>query len=85
MKLEALKRLIFLNWYVQAEHFCFTGINGLDKKTMSTSFKILNEYIAQGKLDKEFTWMLSYYSSWDWIILEFSEPELAELTDLLNQ
>ncbi len=84
IKIEALKRLIFLNWYSILEPSCFTGIDNLDNKTIFNSFSILNEYIKDNKLDKEFIWMLSYYSCWDWIILTFSENKLEELTKFVK-
>lgn len=80
IKLEALKRLIFLNWYALLEPSCFTGIGELDEATVFASFEMLNAYLLHDKLDHEFRWMLSYYSSWNWILLEYAEPKLAELT-----
>ena len=73
IKSEALKRLTFLNWYSILEPSCFTGIDNFDNKIIFNSFSILNDCIKDNKLDAEFIWMLSYYSSWDWIILSSSE------------
>jgi hypothetical protein len=80
IKLEALKRLTFLNWYALLEPSCFTGINELDEETVCASFERLNTYLLHDNLDNEFRWMLSYYSSWDWILLAYAEPKLSELT-----
>jgi hypothetical protein len=80
VRLEALKRLVFINWYSLVEPACLTGINELDEQTVNASFQRLNSYLIQGKLDYEFDYMLSYYSCWDWAILMYAEPELPELT-----
>ena len=80
IKVEALKRLIFLNWYALLEPSFLTGIGELDEETIYASFKRLNSYLLHDKLDHEFRWMLSYYSCWDWILLEYAEPQLAALT-----
>ena len=44
------------------------------------SYSILNQYLIDGKIDAEFKWMLSFYSSWDYTILPFSENKLEALT-----
>ncbi|WP_133248491.1 hypothetical protein [Pedobacter yonginense] len=80
IKLETLKRLIFLNWYAQVEPSCYTGIEDLDNATVFDSYSILNQYLIDGKIDEEFMWMLSFYSSWDYTILPFSENKLEALT-----
>ena len=79
-KLEILKRLIFLNWYSLVEPSCYTGIENLDDVTVFESYSILNQYLINGKIDIEFKWMLSFYSSWDYTILTFSENKLEALT-----
>ncbi|MBE5318727.1 hypothetical protein IM793_06145 [Pedobacter sp. MR2016-19] len=79
-KLEILKRMIFLNWYALVEPSCYTGIEDLDNATVSESYSILNQYLIDGKIDTEFKWMLSFYSSWDYTILPFSENKLEALT-----
>ena len=80
IKLEILKRLIFLNWYALVEPSCYTGIEDLDNATASESYSILDQYLIDGKIDSEFKWMLSFYSSWDYTILPFSENKLEALT-----
>lgn len=79
-KLEILKRLIFLNWYALVEPSCNTGIEDLDKMTILESYSILDQYLAEERIGTEFRWMLSYYSSWDYTILAFSENRLEKLT-----
>lgn len=79
-KLEILKRLIFLNWYSLVEPSCYTGIEDLDNITVFESYSIVNQYIINEKIDAEFKWMLSFYSSWDYTILGFSENKLEALT-----
>lgn len=85
VKIEILKRLIFLNWYSMLEPSCFTGIDDLDPRTVFESYSILDHYLFSGKIDAEFKWMLSYYSSWDYTILEFSENKLEALTDFVKK
>ncbi|WP_431293965.1 hypothetical protein [Pedobacter sp. P26] len=84
-KLEILKRLIFLNWYAQVEPGCYKGIQDLDHTVVFESYSILNEYLIDNKIDKEFTWMLSYYSSWNFAILPFSENNLNALTRFVKE
>ncbi|MGQ7852787.1 hypothetical protein ACUN24_00910 [Pedobacter sp. WC2501] len=84
-KLEILKRLIFLNWYAQVEPSCYTGIHDLDHAVVLESYSILNEYLIDNKIDKEFTWMLSYYSSWDFAILPFSQNNLNTLRRFVKE
>lgn len=83
-KLEILKRLIFLNWYALVEPSCYTGIEDLDNASVSESYCILNQYLIDGKTDAEFKWMLSFYSSWDYTILPFSENKLEALTKFVK-
>ncbi len=83
IKLEALKRLIFLNWYSFVEPSCFKGIRELNEKIAFNSYAVLNDYIKQNKLDKEFTWMLSYYSCWDSII-NFLENKFDDLINFVK-
>jgi hypothetical protein len=85
IQLEILKRLIFLNWYSLVEPSCYTGIQDLDNRVVFESYSILNEYLIDNKIDKEFIWMLSYYSSWDFAILPFSENNLNALTRFVKE
>lgn len=84
IQLETLKRLVFINWYMLSEPAVFTGINELDDAVIVASYQWLNQYILEDKLDKEFHWMLSYYSCWDYAILMYSEPDMACLTDFVK-
>ncbi|SMD01878.1 hypothetical protein [Pedobacter nyackensis] len=84
-KLEILKRLIFLNWYSLLEPSCFTGVEDLDGSIIFDSYSILNDYLANSKIDAEFKWMLSYYSCWDYTILAFSENKLGALTKFVKE
>jgi len=85
IRLEVLKRLIFLNWYYVLEPEFLTGIKKLDTVAMFNSYKILNSYIQERKLDDELTWMLKFYSSWEYIIFEYSEGKLNELTSFVEE
>jgi hypothetical protein len=62
------------------EPSCNTGIEDLDKMTILESYSILDQYLAEERIDAEFRWMLTYYSSWDYTILAFSENRLETLT-----
>ena len=84
IKLEVLKRLVFLNWYSMVEPSFYTGVDNLDDETVLNSYINLNDYINNNKLDSEFIWMLSYYASWDWTILTFSENKLDALTKFIK-
>ncbi|RZJ78521.1 MAG: hypothetical protein EOO47_13570 [Flavobacterium sp.] len=84
-KLEILKRLTFLNWYSFTEPSFFTGIEDLDKSIIFKSYSILDDYLTTHKIDRELRFMLSYYSSFEWAILEFSEGELHELTRFVKK
>jgi hypothetical protein len=77
LKLEILKRLIFINWYSVTESDLNTGMIDLDTGDIIKGYKILNEYLIKGKLDYEFTWMLQHYSIWDYAILSYAESELT--------
>ena len=80
IKLEVLKRLTFLNWIFMLEPDFFTGIIELDESTVFNSYEILDIYIRKDKLDDELTWMLKYYSAWEYIIYNHSEGRLDALT-----
>ncbi|WP_293306149.1 hypothetical protein [Pedobacter sp. UBA5917] len=84
-KLEILKRLIFLNWYGIIEPSYYSGIGILDDEIISKSYTILNDYLINNKIDSELKWMLSYYSSWDFSILPYSEPNLKALTKFVKE
>jgi len=84
VKTEALKRLVFLNWYYIAEPNLLTGIAELDEDTMFDAYEILNGLLQANKLDDEFKWMLAFYSKWDYTIFQFSEDGLDELTDFVK-
>lgn len=84
-KLEILKRLVFLNWYGIIEPSYFTGVKDLENSIILESYTILNEYLLSNKIDEEFKWMLSYYSSWGFAILPFSENNLCALTKFVRE
>jgi hypothetical protein len=79
IRLEALKRLTFLNWYSWVEPPCFTGLGELDQETVRDAYARLNTYLLRQQPDQELHWMLSYYSSWDYALLHYAEPELPAL------
>ncbi len=83
VKLEALKRLIFLNWYSLVEPGYLTGVGTLDLATVSQSYSRLNDLMMKNGLDKEFKWMLSAYACWGDLLIKFIDPELHSLIDFL--
>jgi len=85
IRIEVLKRLIFLNWYYAIEPDFLTGIKKLDSVTIFQSYEILNKYIKEKKLDDELTWMLKFYSSWEYIIFEYAKDKLNELTTFVEE
>ena len=84
IKLEALKRLIFLNWNGLLEDEYYTGIKSLNKQTIFNSYKALDFYIKENKLNEELKEMLLFYSCWDWLILDFSENKLESLSTFVK-
>lgn len=84
-KLEILKRLTFLNWFSLVEPSCYTGIEDLDASMFFNAYSILNDYLTDNEIDVEFKWMLSYYCSWDYTILEFSGNRLETLTKFVKK
>ncbi len=85
IKVEAVKRMVFLNWYYMAEPAMLTGMTALDEDAITASYHLLNKLIKAGQLDEEFTWMLAFYSTWGFVILEYSEPDMPELTAFAEQ
>ena len=83
-KLELLKRLLFLNWYGMLEPSFLTGISELDEEVVFAAYSLLNNYIRDKRLDEELHWMISYYSSWDYLLLHYAENQLPELTDFIT-
>ena len=60
---EGLKRAIFLQWYAVIELMCNTGIGTIDSEEEKRNMLKLNNLVLEGKLDKEFQTMISYYYS----------------------
>ncbi|OOQ57533.1 hypothetical protein [Mucilaginibacter pedocola] len=79
-KLEALKRLVFLNWNLIVETDWLTGIDALDELVINEAYSILERYMEEGKFDVELSWMLSHYAVWDYAILQYAEGKLPALT-----
>jgi len=80
LKLELLKRLTFLSWYSLLEPSFLTGIGALSVDGIFTTYGLLDAHLREHQPDNELRWMLSFYSSWDYILLHFSEPRLPTLT-----
>ena len=76
--LEALKRIIFIQWYAVVEPVTLTGIGELDQEVERENLRNLYHLILHNKVDKEFlTMILHYYYIGDWYFnsfYDFSEP-----------
>ncbi|MCC9167165.1 hypothetical protein [Pontibacter harenae] len=71
--LEALKRALFLSWYVRVEAPALTGIRELDITAEHDIIKTLDEKLKHNKIDYELEWMLSHYATWDAVFDDFEE------------
>ncbi|WP_225000218.1 hypothetical protein [Cesiribacter sp. SM1] len=77
---EALKRAIFLSWYAEVEPASFTGLADLWEDKITEAYFALNRIIEKGWMNEELAWMLTYYSSWDWVILQYTENKIHAVT-----
>ncbi len=68
---EALKRAVFLYWYLCVEPPCYTGLNDLCPDAISITMENLNTSLQNGVVDYELNWMLSYYFVWDYVFRKF--------------
>lgn len=66
VRLEVLKRTVFLRWYVFTEPDWLSGIGMPRPADAAAVFDALDEAIAHGQLDAEFDWMLAHYANWVW-------------------
>jgi methionine synthase II (cobalamin-independent) len=73
--IEALKRGLFISWYVLTEPSWLTGIDELNSDSEEQLAKTLNDLIKNKKLDTELEWMLDYYSTWDFAFERFKRFE----------
>lgn len=79
-QLELLKRLVFLNWYQLVEPSIYSGLDELEEEAVQAAYDLLDTWLSHDALDQEFRWMLSYYATWDYAILYYSENRLPTLT-----
>lgn len=70
---EALKRGLFIQWYVLTEPSYSTGIDDIDQEAERTIIDIINERICNNTLDNELQWMLNYYATWDFVFKRFND------------
>ena len=84
-QLELLKRLVFLNWYQLVEPSIYTGLYELDEEAVQAAYSLLDTWLSHDALDQEFSWMLSYYASWDYAILMYAENCLPALTAFVQE
>lgn len=84
-KLEILKRLAFLSWYGLLEPSFISGIEELSEAGIRITYAWLDEHVRDQKMDAELRWMLSFYASWDFLLLPFIEPQLRSLAAFIKQ
>lgn len=78
--IEALKRALFLQWYVVAEPYELTGLSDADEATMVSVLRAVNRRVVSGDLDAELRWMLPwYFMIADWYLRIDSTDVLEEL------
>lgn len=85
-KLEALKRLVFLSWYMFTEPDIYSGLNYWDEQLIQESYTLLDSYLeATACADPEFYWMLYTYASWwnDDALLAITGLPLPTLTSFV--
>ncbi|MCW5864110.1 MAG: hypothetical protein KIT52_13520 [Anaerolineae bacterium] len=58
---EALKRALFLQWYCVTEPWFLCGLLDLDALAERRLLMLVDTLCASKRLDKELSWMLSYY------------------------
>lgn len=58
---EALKRAVFLQWYLISEPGCFTALLEMDAAAERRALDLLDGLVARGEFDEEFQWMAAYY------------------------
>jgi hypothetical protein len=72
--LEALKRIIFIQWYAVSEPPIYSGINYLDKELQKINMLLIKTLIDEDLLDLEFKIMLfHYYIISDWYFDSYSD------------
>ncbi|MDB5127440.1 hypothetical protein [Mucilaginibacter sp.] len=72
--LEALKRIIFIQWYAVVEPMTLTGIGELDQDIEEENLRHLYNLIINKEVDKEFlTMILHYYYIGDWYFNSFCD------------
>ena len=69
---EALKRGLFIQWYVLTEPSYLTGIDDIDEESEKIIMNIIEERICNNNLDYELEWMLNYYANWDYVYDKFN-------------
>lgn len=69
---EALKRGLFIQWYVLTEPNYLTGIDNIDEEAEKIIMNIIEERICNNNLDYELEWMLNYYANWDYVYDKFN-------------
>jgi len=92
MKLEALKRALFIQWIGSLDPSFLTGIEfafeaedmadetaGIELAEIRFVYEYLDQLIEEGTMDLELFEMLSYYSHWEYI---FEREDFKDLNQL---
>ncbi|AUD04973.1 hypothetical protein [Spirosoma pollinicola] len=70
---EALKRGLFLQWYVLVEPSYLSGISDIDTRLEKVIIDALDDNIGQNKIDPELYAMVSYYSDLEFVFDRFED------------
>lgn len=70
---EALKRALFIQWYVMASPGFITGIDNVDLRAERRVIDVLDKQVSQNVIDSELHAIVSYYGSepWEYIFERF--------------
>jgi len=81
--LEALKRMIFLQWYSVSEPLALSGLVGLSNEVQKNNIKVTENLIKDNFIDKEFKIMLlHYYAVSNWYFDSFAIKLSIDKLDL---
>lgn len=77
---EALKRALFIQWYVMASPGFITGIDDVDSRAERRVIDVLDKQVGQNMIDSELHAMVSYYCSepWEYIFERFENCDNLE-------
>lgn len=74
--IEALKRGLFLQWYVCIEPTFLTGIGDLNPDAQDKIIEETDKLLENKLVDEELNWMLNYYKNWNFAFEKFTKYKL---------